>query len=52
MTITFCAAVAAATNPAIATCRDANKTKARHNSSAAPQIDAVLRTPMMRNRIK
>jgi hypothetical protein len=31
---------------------DANKTKARHNSSAAPRIAAVLRTPMTRNRVK
>jgi len=32
--------------------RDANKTKARQNSSAAPRIAAVLRAPMTRNRIK
>jgi hypothetical protein len=32
-------------------CRNANKTKARHNSSAAPRIAAVLRTTMTQNRV-
>jgi hypothetical protein len=32
--------------------RGANKTKARHNSSAAPRIAAVLRKPMTQNRVK